>query len=309
MYSIGVDIGGTKILAGIVSKNGEVLYKRKIPTPELGRDEILILLKEAILKMTEWANTETIPLEKIGIGTAGQVDFIKGVVLSGTTNIKDWGDVFLREEVEKYTHLPIYIDNDVNVLTLAEHQLGAAKGYKEVVCLALGTGVGGGVITNGALLRGAWGGAAELGHMTLDMNGEQCNCGMRGCLETYASGTWVAKRMENLMQLQNPSSGSSLLITSQQTFQLYHEGDLMAKQVVHTMITGLAHGVVNLIHTFNPQIIVLGGGVMENGHWIIELLQKKIHTIGLQSLIKDVKIEISQMSTESGLIGAGMLGE
>jgi glucokinase len=304
-FSIGVDIGGTKIAAGVVSNFGEVLFKKMAATPKFSREDILVLLKKLIEDMTGWAAKEGLLLEKIGIGTAGQVDSYQGIILSGTANIKDWGNIRLKEMLSAYTELPVHVDNDVNVLTLAEKTFGAAKGYREVVCLALGTGVGGGVMTNGSLVRGTWGGAAELGHITLDMNGEMCNCGLRGCLETYASGTWIARRMQMLLEKEE---GKTLEpVSSSEVFRLYHEGNVMAVQVISTMIKGLSYGIINVIHTFNPEVIVLGGGVMSNGQWIIELVEKEISGIGLQSLVSGVKLKLSALDADSGIVGAAML--
>ncbi|MBM7618454.1 glucokinase [Bacillus tianshenii] len=304
-FSIGVDIGGTKIAAGVVSTYGEVLLKKTVATPKFSRVAILDLLQKLIEDLTDWAAKEGITLDKIGIGTAGQVDSHQGIILSGTANIKDWGNIHLKEVLSAYTELPVQVDNDVNVLTLAEKMFGAAKGYREIVCLALGTGVGGGVITNGSLVRGTWGGAAELGHITLDMNGEMCNCGLKGCLETYASGTWIAKRMQMLLEKEEGKPMEP--VSSREVFRLFHEGNDLAVQVISTMIKGLSYGIVNLIHTFNPEVIVLGGGVMSDNQWIIYLVEREIRSIGLQSLVSGVKLKISSLDADSGIVGAAML--
>ncbi|CAG9621144.1 ROK family protein [Sutcliffiella rhizosphaerae] len=305
-YSIGVDIGGTKIAAGVVKTDGEVVFKKIVETPRIGRKEILQVLRNILEELMAWANDNGIILKSIGIGTAGQVDYNHGIVLSGTTNIQDWNNIPLRQTIMEYTDLPVFLDNDVNVLTISEHLFGAAKGYGNVICLALGTGVGGGVLVNGTLLRGEWGGAAELGHTSLNIYGELCNCGMRGCLETYASGTWIAKRMQRLYVSQGKHNDR---ISAQDVFRLYMEGNPNAAEVIQLMTKGLSYGIVNFIHTFNPQLILLGGGVMTDGHWIIPLLQKEINKIGLQSLVSHVEIKQSQLSANSGLIGAAMLKE
>ncbi|MBO0991755.1 ROK family protein [Bacillus sp. SD088] len=302
VYGIGLDIGGTKVAAGIVGSEGEVLFKKTVPTPEMGKEEILILLKTIILELIEWADSHKIKLDGIGIGTAGQVHFYEGKVISGTPNIKDWNGVNLRENIATYTDLPVFVDNDVNVLALAESVFGTAKGHKEVICLALGTGIGGGILSNGELHRGVWGGGAELGHMSIDINGETCNCGLKGCLETYASGTWIGKRM----QMARQELGLSTDVTSRDVFALYRQKDPIAKQVIQTMIHGLSYGIVNLIHLFNPQVVVLGGGVMNEGQWIIDLVQEEINTMGMRSLVDNVEIKISELENESGLIGAAM---
>lgn len=302
-YSIGIDIGGTKIAAGIVTSIGDVLHKVVVPTPKSGKEEILLQLKQIVETFIQQAKQENLALDGIGIGTAGQVHVQEGKILSGTANIKNWGDISLATEVESYARMPVFIDNDVNVLTLAESFFGAAKGYEEVVCLALGTGVGGGVITKRKLLHGAWGGAAELGHVSLDMNGENCNCGLKGCLETYASGTWIAKRMKMLTE----KDGIILTnITAEEVFALYHQQHPIATEVVQQMIQGLSVGIINFIHTFNPQIVVLGGGVMSNNKWIVDLVAQFLAENGLRSLVDGVEIRQAVMENNAGLIGAAV---
>lgn len=309
LHNIGIDIGGTKIAAGIVDSAGSVTYQNRVLTSKAGRHEIISSLKSIIKDMQKHAKNNGLALGKIGIGTAGQVDFSRGMILSGTANIKDWGNIPLAGIISEFAGLPVFIDNDVNVLCLAEQQFGSAKGFREVVCLALGTGVGGAVITNGSMMRGAWGGAAELGHITIDMNGKECNCGMKGCLETYASGTWIARRMKELVEKAEVHGDYPAEITGEEVFRLYHNGDLLAEETVSIMIKGLSHGLVNLIHTFNPQVIVLGGGVMSGGQWIIDRVKIELKEIGLQTLIRDTEIRLSGLDSRSGVVGAALLGE
>jgi glucokinase len=311
-YSIGIDIGGTKILAGIVSRSGKVIYRETIPTPRENREGIFYRLHQLIRSHTKVAEENGMKLQGIGVGTAGQIDFERGRVLSGTTNIVDWNDVPLRDELGKHSSLPIWVDNDVNAVALAEHRLGAARGEAHVICLTLGTGVGGGIITDGRLIRGSWGGASELGHVSIDLNGPKCNCGFQGCLETYASGTGIARIMReklaahigiespaSLLYQQNPS-----LITSHLVFQWMKEGDKLAQEAVQEMIRALSFGLISFIHTFNPTMVILGGGMMKNGEWIREAVEKQVRTLGIRSLVAPVKIRTAELGSEAGLIGA-----
>lgn len=291
-YAIGIDIGGTKIAAAIVHKSGKIVHQLLIPTPKENRQGILTVLHQVIHSLAEKARQESLLLQGIGIGAAGQIDFERGRVLSGTTNIVDWNDVPLRDEISRITPLPIWVDNDVNVMALAEHQLGVARGEENVVCLTLGTGVGGGVISGGRLLRGAWGGAAELGHISVDMNGPICNCGLRGCLETYVSGSAIARAL------------GVQPISNDLVSKWMEEGDSSAVAVVDQMITALSYGIVNIIHTFNPTMIILGGGVMNHNEWICQSVQGKISSLGIRSLVDSVKIKMAKLGPESGLIGA-----
>jgi glucokinase len=310
-YSIGIDIGGTKILAGIVSRSGEVVHRETVPTPRENRKGIFRILDQRIHSFILHAKQKGMKLKGIGVGTAGQIDFERGRVLSGTTNLVDWNEVPLREELSKHD-LPVWLDNDVNVVALAEHRLGAGRGESDIVCLTLGTGVGGGVISNGKILRGSWGGASELGHVSIDMNGPLCNCGFRGCLETYASGPGVARMMSEKLANHNGDVSSALslykqnpsLITSHLVFQWIKAGDTIAQEVAQEMIRALAFGVISFIHTFNPTMILLGGGLMDQGEWIREAVEKQVRTLGIRSLVDPVKIRTVKLGSEAGLIGA-----
>lgn len=306
--SIGIDIGGTKIAFGLVDEFGTILLKMSFLTPRSGRSEVLSIIKEGIhslmkkAEMNEWGK-----VIGIGIGTAGQIDFKQGCVLSGTTNIQDWNNVPLKSVIENMFDVPVWVDNDVNVILLAEKYLGAAQGENDVVCLALGTGVGGAVISGGEFIRGSWGAAAELGHISLDMNGPLCNCGFRGCLEVFASGTGIARMMKEQLALNNTDISKDIIIetvTSESVFELYQQGNQMAISVIETMLNALSFGIVNLIHTFNPTTLILGGGVMKNGGWILASVKERVARIGLRSMIDPVHIVRAKLGSDSGLIGA-----
>lgn len=314
-YSIGIDIGGTKIAAGVVSKSGQILCPLSVPTPQTGRQDVYQALAEIITQLTQFAEQNDLQeLMGIGIGTPGQIDFATGTVLAGTTNIADWSNVPLRQEIGKFTSFPLWVDNDVNLVVLAEKYLGAGQRESDIVVLTLGTGVGGGVISGGQLLRGSWGGAAELGHVSVNMNGPECKCGLRGCLEAYASGTAIAQLMQEKLAATvasdkgyvslSASVNHPVSITSHDVFKLYQAGDKFAQEVIGEAITALSFAIVNAIHTFNPAIVILGGGIMRDGEWILNEVKKKVNTIGIRSLVDPVRIEIAQLGAEAGLIGA-----
>lgn len=313
-YSIGIDIGGTKIAAGIVGREGTIIGKKTYATPQETKETIVNLLETIICEFSEMARKEGISLAGVGIGTAGQIDFEKGMVLSGTANIKDWNDVALRDLLSATTKLPIYVENDVNVLALAEQQLGAGRNVKDLICLALGTGVGGGVISGGNMIRGAWGGGAELGHISVDMNGPRCNCGFNGCLEAYSSGTGIARMMREKLEHMDPDPESVLAyyklhpheVTSKLVFEWKKNGVEAAKEVVEEAVRALSYAIVSLIHTFNPSLIVLGGGVLTEGEWFIDKVEEKVSALGIQSLVGPVKIMASRLGNDGGLIGAGI---
>lgn len=312
-YSIGIDIGGTKIAAGIVSQSGQMVHRVSVPTPKMGRVAILERIESLIASLSEYARQHSLaPVVGIGIGTAGQVDFAHGRVQSGTINIRDWNDVPLRDHLASSTSLPVWVDNDVNVLALAEAHLGAAQGETDVICLALGTGVGGGVISDGRMVHGAWGSAAELGHVSVDMNGPMCNCGTRGCLELYASGTGIARMMQEKLArnaTQNSPSYEHFIlhredITSRQVFEWMRTGDAIAREVVDTMVYALSVAMVGFIHAFNPTMVVMGGGVMQDGAWLLQRVEESTKCMGLQSLVRPVKFRLAELGPDAGLLGA-----
>lgn len=315
-YSIGIDIGGTKIAAALVSQNGEVAALRTIRTPPEGRVGIISALREMVGDLIREAATSLRQKPVgIGIGSAGQVDFVNGRIQSGTPNIADWNDVPLRSLLSGCSGLPVWVDNDVNVMTITEARLGAAKGHTNVICLSLGTGVGGGVLVNGEMLHGAWGGAGELGHVSVDMFGPLCNCGQRGCLETYASGSGVAARMRDAWAVYEEAPTTSSYreyrekggrVTSEDVFRWMREGDKDAASVVDKMLQALAVAVVGYVHTFNPTVVVLGGGLLKDGEWIRQGVAARIKQKGMMSMLNDVSIQTAQFGTNSTLIGAAM---
>jgi glucokinase len=313
-YSIGIDIGGTKISSGIVASDGKILEQATYSTPQETHESILTLLEEIITIFLKKARARNMHIVGIGIGTAGQIDFEHGKVLSGTTNITDWNDVPLKDIFTKKFDLPVWVENDVNALTLAEQQLGAGKNVNDLICLALGTGVGGGVISGGNMVRGAWGGGTELGHITVDMNGPDCNCGFNGCLEVYSSGTGIARMMREKLKEHKPFDDSKLSyyqehlgeVTSKVVFELKNEGKGLAIEVVERALEALSYAIVSFIHTFNPSLIVLGGGVLKDGDWFIKRVQEKVRMHGIKSLVTPVEFKMAELGPEAGLIGAAL---
>jgi glucokinase len=314
--SIGIDIGGTKIAAGLVQSSGVMLRKEVVPIPTSGQQSIIQQVYDLIQNLRESAKRDSLePVAGVGIGTAGQVDYGKGVVRSGTVNIPDWNNVPLRSVLSEKIHLPVWVDNDVNVVAIAEKFIGSARGHRDVVCLALGTGVGGGVVADNRVLRGAFGAAAELGHISIDRHGPNCNCGSRGCLEMYASGPGIARMMVEKLRCHPEQELGPVLfealqrderMTSRLVFKCYHSGDSVAREVVHELCDALAIGIVSLIHTFNPTIVVLGGGVMEQGEWLKNLVEERVRQLGMRSLVEAVEIAVAAAGPDAGVIGAAL---
>lgn len=309
-YSIGMDIGGTKISAGIVDRSGNVSSIRKMDTSRFSmKDEVLDVICGMVVDLLAIAERDSIRITGIGIGSAGQVDYKNGRIMSGTDNINDWNDVHMKTAISSCTDLPVFLDNDGNAFAIAEHQLGFGRGRDDLICLTLGTGIGGGVISSGHLIRGSWGGGGELGHLTVNFKGPACNCGSCGCMEAYASGTGMVNRM--LERIRDPDSPNLEIyrrkldiLDSKMVLDWYSEGLEEAVSVVEEAISALAYGCVNLIHTFNPELIVFGGGLAEGNRWMVDKVKEKVSQLGMESMTRGVDFKISRLGYDTGLIGA-----
>jgi glucokinase len=303
-YAIGVDIGGTKINAGVVGENGDILHTYSLRTLA-GQANTADRILEAVKNLVAEAQIMQpgIHFRGIGVGSAGQVDWGSGSIRFASELIPGYGGTKLKDLLQKQFGLPVYVDNDVNVLALTEKRLGAGQGVDNFICLALGTGVGGAIVVDGRIVHGTWGGAGELGHMCVDFNGPRCVCGGRGCLEQYASGTSIARRMgEKLASCSSPEEN----VDTREVFTRWTAGDPLATEVMDETIAALGAAIASLIHTFNPQLIVIGGGVAEAGESLFAKLQEEVQRRSMPSLLDGVRIESAYRGNWSGMIGAAL---
>ncbi|RJE87444.1 ROK family protein [Paenibacillus sp. 1011MAR3C5] len=303
-YAIGIDIGGTKINAGIVTHKGEILLSESLETLA-GQENTVRRVQQAIQHVIEEASKTwpDIRYRGIGIGSAGQVDWHEGSIRYASELIPGYSGAQLKSILEKQYGMTVWVDNDVNVIALAEMRLGAGLGKRQFICLALGTGVGGAVVIDGRLLHGAWGGAGELGHMSVDFRGIPCICGARGCLEQYASGTSIARLMrERLAAIGTPNEQ----VNARDVFALWQEGDPLAASVMDEMIAALGSAITSLIHIFNPELIIIGGGVAESGEQLVDRLRQEVSRHTMPSFAEGVQIETARLGNWSGMIGAAL---
>ncbi|KIL42035.1 hypothetical protein SD70_03640 [Gordoniibacillus kamchatkensis] len=303
-YAIGVDVGGTKINAGIVTAVGEVLQTFSLSTLA-GQEDTADRVQEAIAGLLAEARRERPNLcyKGIGIGSAGQIDWVEGSIRHATGLLPGYSGTKLKRLLEERFRLPVRVDNDVNVLALTEKLLGAGRGVRNLICIAIGTGVGGAIVTDGRLVHGAWGGAGELGHMTVDFRGEPCICGGRGCLEQYASGTSIARRMRERLATCGRSEERP---DAREAFARWQAGDSIAADVMNEMVAALGAAVASLIHMFNPELIVIGGGVAEAGEALLMRLHEEVRRRSMPSLAEGVRIQAAYRGNWSGTIGAAL---
>lgn len=308
---IGADVGGTKTVVGAVDARGTVIMRSGAASPadEEARmvSTILTLAGECI----ESARSEGFKVLGFGIGAAGFILHEEGIIIE-SPNIA-WSNLPLRSLVAEDIGLPVFLDNDANAAAAGEHLAGTCRGVDDFVYLTLGTGIGGGIFTGGKLYRGHRGTAAELGHMTVDPNGPLCGCGRRGCLEAMASGTALAREAAELAGedrgslLLELSGGDLGAITGVMVSEAAERGDPAALEAFRRIAHYLGLGVVNLIHAFDPEMVVIGGGVACSGHHLLDELAKAVRTNGLSALTGGTTIALSSLGGDAGLIGAGAI--
>jgi len=313
MIRIGVDLGGTNIAAGIVSEDGKLLCKKSVPTlRERSAQEILMdlaMLCRAIVTENGYQMSDVI---SVGIGSPGAADPVNGKIVYA--NNLNFNNVDVRGIVGAYLETPIYVENDANAAALGESISGAAKGFRNSITITLGTGLGGGIIINNQIYGGSFNGGGELGHTVIRLNGEPCTCGRLGCWEAYASATAlirdtkVAAARHPFCILGKIVHADFDAVNAKTPFDVAQMGCDVAKNVVDRYIMYVAEGITNLVNAFQPDIIVIGGGVCYQGDNILEPIREKVTSLiygGEQNL--KTKLAIAQLGNDAGIIGAAML--
>ena len=309
-YSIGIDLGGTKILTALVDKQtGEVIHSVKKKTKKDKGPKNII--KKMIDSIDELLNETPIDeISSIGIGAAGQVDRKNGILIAAVN--LDCYDLNIREKIKKHYNLPVYLGNDVEIAAMGELKFGAAKGYKDVVCIFVGTGVGSAIIKDGKIIKGATGTAGEIGHIIVDLNGRPCACGAHGCLEAYASRSAIEKRIEGALKKGRSSviidymeSGKS--ITSHMIHDAIEQGDELVTQCVNEAAEYLSGGIASVINLINPELIVLGGGLIEAVDYFYQQVIKKAKAKSLPVPASKIEFKKAGLGDYSGVIGAAFL--
>lgn len=292
---LALDIGGTKLAAGVVTPDGALLASVREPTAlGDGPRRIVDRLVELGAKVTSEAGLTTGDLAAVGVGCGGPLDVERGIV-QDPPNLPGWTDVPLVAWLRGAFGRPVYLDNDANAAALAEHRWGAGRGCGSIVYLTISTGIGGGVVIGDELLRGANGNAAEIGHMSVAIDGWPCVCGRRGCLEAFASGTNIARRAREAVEAGEASgmtelAGSTGSITAQTVAEAARRGDPLARRIWDETTMVLGAGLANVLNVFNPSRIILGGGVTHAGELLFEPVRRAAlsQTLGPQAEVADI---------------------
>ncbi|MSS73438.1 MAG: ROK family protein [Candidatus Latescibacteria bacterium] len=309
---VGIDLGGTKILAAAVDAQGKILGRAKRSTDsEDGPPAVLNRMADCAREAVARADRSLSDVRAVGIGAPGPLDSDKGIVIFAP-NLSGWKNVPVRAALEKTLRKPVFLENDVNVGTLGEHVLGAGKGIRDLVGIFVGTGIGGGVILNGQLHRGLNGTAGEIGHMIIQIGGPRCGCGNRGCLEALASRTAIARDIAAAIRNGKKSKlgGKDLDpsdLKSSDIAKALEEGDRVAVKVIQRAAKAIGIGIVNIIHVLNPEMIVLGGGAMAFGDHILPVVRKTVEKRVLPLAGDHIQIVPAKLADDSGVLGAAVL--
>ena len=313
-YSIGIDLGGTKILIGLVEKeSGKVVsHIKKKTKKEKGPENIVRKMVEGVEELLEESGKSFTEISSIGIGSAGQIDRKNGIII-GAPNL-DCYNLNLKEILQDKFNIPVFVANDVEVATIGEQKFGAGKGCADFVCVFVGTGIGSAIVKNGHIIYGATGTAGELGHIIVDLNGRPCACGVHGCLEAYASRSAIEARIEGALKKGRKSCISEYLeegkaITSSMIRKSIEREDELVTQCVSEASEYLSGGLASVINLINPELIILGGGLIEAVDYFYKQTIKKAKSKSLPVPAEKIRFSKTILGDYSGVIGAALLDE
>lgn len=313
MIILAADIGGTTCKLGVLSEALDILHKWEIPTNTAdGGNRILHDIYESFKKNAGLKDYQLEDVKGIGLGVPGPVDFDKGTV-NGAINLNWHGIKHVRDEFEKMTGKPVYIDNDANAATLGEKFKGAGQNEADVVCITLGTGVGGGIIANNEIVHGHNGSGGEIGHFKVDTKERfQCNCGRRGCLETVASATGVVNQtyyyyeeLQFTTVLQEAIENRQ--VQAKMVFDAAKEGDEFANYIIRKVANHLAYAISVISVMTNPKYVIIGGGVSKAGQFLIQPIESAYEKMTFKPALEGTKIVTAELGNDAGIIGAAGL--
>jgi len=309
---LAVDLGGTKIIAAIISDKGQVMAREYYLTlAEEGPQPVIDRILSAIDHLLGSVNLDSSKLHSISLAAAGAIDLDKGLVTL-SPNLPGWHNIPLRDIVKEKHRVNTFLINDASAAALGEHHFGVGRGVNNLVLLTLGTGIGGGIIIDGELYSGRCGSAGEIGHTTIDVNGPRCSCGNVGCLEMLASGTAIAKEairrisqgeMSSLTKILDGKAGN---ITAEEVSLAAQNGDSLALEVISQAATYLGVAMVNLVNIFNPEMIIIGGGMAQMGDLLLNTARQVVKERAFPLSAQAVRIVTAQLGDNAGVLGAAV---
>jgi glucokinase len=307
---LALDVGGTKLAAGVVDEAGAVLSFVVSPTrTERGREQALDRLFELGRQAVSESGVGWERVQAVGIGCGGPLDAATGVLVA-PLHLPDWRDVPIVALAAREYERPATLENDATAAAAGEYRYGAGRGRRNMVYLTLSTGVGGGVVVDGRLYRAAGGNGGELGHVTVDWHGRRCRgCGRRGCLEAYVSGTSIAERAhEALAARHRPSTLDALEDpTAEDVAAAARGGDRLARAIWDETVAALACGLTSIVNLFEPELVVIGGGVSRTGEQLLEPVRERVQAEMVRPTGDELEIVISPLGERVGVVGAAAI--
>jgi len=302
---VGVDLGGTKIDAVLADDCGNIRKREfKETRASEGPNAVIKRIVDAIK-----AVSSDNKIAAVGIGAAGIIDVETGLI-TFSPNLPGWHNIKLKDILEHELGVKTFVDNDATVAAMAEHKFGIAVGCDHLVFITLGTGIGGGIITNGQIYRGVSGSAGEIGHMTIDINGPLCGCGNKGCFEALASGTALEREAKAKIaegartSIPKYAKESGSRISAKSVYLAAQDGDKLANELIAQLGYYLGVGLANLINIFNPQLVVIGGGVSRMGEMLLKPARKTVRERAFELSVKAARVEVSSLGYDAGPLGA-----
>ncbi len=311
----GIDVGGTNVKFGLFEEGGRVVHREHRPTQaDKGPKPLIHLISNIAERLLYMAAEDELTVAHLGVGTPGAVEFASGKIIGPSPNIPGWQGTELGSLLRERLNTPVFVDNDANCVALAESRSGAAYGSQSVVCVTIGTGIGGGIVLGGHLWRGATHSAAELGHVVIDPEGPMCGCGRKGCIEAFCSSRAITGRALAKMKGGLTPAFAALLsggddrLTIRKLFAAHKKGDEVARVTLEETARFLGIGLAGIVNFLNPETVVIGGGVAEAGGGFVEMVAAEIRKRAFESAVEELKIVRATLGNDAGFIGAGMLG-
>jgi len=312
----GIDIGGTNIKFGLFDSSGKILHKEQRPTlAEKGSTPLMHLIGNIGEKLLYVAAEEDYSVKWLGVGTPGAVDCCTGKVIGPCPNIDGWQGMEIGKILKERLNMPVWVDNDVNAMALAESKFGAATGANSAIFVTVGTGVGGAVIIDGKLWRGATYSAGELGHMTINFDAPLVHAGIPGTIEAYCHSQAILERVSLRLKKELSPIFEGLLegdlnqLNIRKVFAAAKKGDEIAKDVLKETATYLGIGLAGVVNLLNPEVVVIGGGVAEGGAVFLDVVSAEIKRRAFDSAVEKLSVVRAALGNDAGFIGAGLLGE
>ncbi len=304
--AIGIDLGGTYIKGALIDEQGNILVKEQISTlKELGADDILRRIAELTRQLAQMGEVPMSDLLGVGIGIPGFIDERQGMAVE-VINI-GWKKILVREPLERMIHLPVFMENDANAAALGEAWVGAGRGTASAICVTLGTGVGGGIVLNQKIWSGSNHMGGELGHFVMDPEGAPCNCGRRGCLETFSSATGILRMARDGIESGVTTTLTIEELSTKGIFEAAVVGDELGQMVVAKASEMLGRGLAMAADLINPEMIIIGGGVAKAGDDLFIPVREAFLRYALPRVVEAARIVPALLGNDAGVVGAGKL--